>query len=144
MGELQLGSIIIIYLFYGVYALHRERKRDINLQLCILVKKQEENIEGIIRYLVEKISRQCFPGQLVIIDEGSSDRTVEILNKLAKKMSFIVREIKRESSRTAEIEEIPEKECYLVDIREKKGFPVELFAVMQKLKHFKTGLVSGT
>lgn len=144
MGELQLGGIIIIYLFYGLYALHRERERGINLQLCILVKKQEENIEGIIRYLVGKISMQCFPGQLVIIDVGSSDQTEEILKKLAKKMSFIVREIKNESSLTVEFEEEPEKERYLVDIRGKRGFPVELFTVMQKLKHFKAGLVSGT
>lgn len=144
MGELQLSGILIVYLLYGLYALYREREKNLNLQLCILVNKQEENIEGIIRYLVKRLRMQCFSGQLVIINVGSSDHTGEILVKLAYKMSFIVREIKSESRIAVKFAEKPENGCYLVDIREKKGFPVELFTVMKKLENFKAGLVSGT
>lgn len=52
--------------------------------LAVLVKNQEESVEGSIRRIIssEILKKASLDGELIILDMGSTDKTMEILEKL--------------------------------------------------------------
>jgi hypothetical protein len=145
MGEWWLlGSTLLLYLLYGLYVLYREFSSGLDMQLYILVKDQEENIEGIIRYIIWAIKKQSYPGQLIINCESSSDSTMEIIGRLSDNLSFIVREIKSEWHIFANYGVRRNSACHMIDIRGKKGLPKEITTVSKLIKHLIEGLTSRT
>ena len=89
-----LESIIIIVCLFGLY---------ISAPLCsknhyspqytiLLVRNSEDYIEGIVRNLTktfENSTNYAVNYKLLIIDFGSSDNTLNILERLAKNYEFI-------------------------------------------------------
>lgn len=74
--------IFIVDLADSIY--RRARSRDTEVKLLLVVKDQEENIEGIIRnvFLGDFPGKAMAGGRLIVVDLGSVDNTVHILSRL--------------------------------------------------------------
>lgn len=96
--------VMFLSFFLGIGALliflHNAQTKDILLKKIqpmhsvLAVKNMEESIEGIIRSVVWKIQNHkekdnSYPQELIILDLGSTDNTLLILNSLAKEYPFI-------------------------------------------------------
>lgn len=88
---------IITYLFaiYGVFSMLvsilnsvrcRIKPENSNMKLVLIVKNQEENIEGVVRNILdEEFLRKMMLNSISVIDLGSADNTMEILLKLKQR-----------------------------------------------------------
>ncbi len=90
---LMLAGVIIITIF-GLYKILKELKAGDIYTLYLIVKDQEDYVEGYLRNVVKRIKREGIPGRLVVLVGSSRDQTGEIVQRLSRKLSFIVREIK--------------------------------------------------
>lgn len=93
-GLVLLGICVLCILIYGIYRVREELGRRDYPLLCILVRNQEDYIEGMMRDVVSYIRGRDLPYSLLVLVDSSGDRTLEIIERMSRKMSFIVREIK--------------------------------------------------
>lgn len=94
--------VLFLSFFFSIGALlvflHNANTKDALLKKikpmhCVLtIRNMEESIEGIVRSVAWKIQNQkdnLYPQELIILDLGSTDKTLLILNSLAKEYPFI-------------------------------------------------------
>ncbi len=95
MLDMVLEILLLLMGLYGIISLifsavdtvqRKSLADDKNVRLAILVKDREEAIEGIVRSL---LSRDIPGGKLTIIDMGSEDKTLNILQKLKRSFENI-------------------------------------------------------
>jgi uncharacterized membrane protein len=88
-----LALLGAVYLVLGLtYSIRRRIKsQNIGVEFILLVKNQEEYIEGIIRGIfVEEFLRDVITeDNFTVIDMGSNDDTLKILEKLKKDYQYI-------------------------------------------------------
>ncbi len=93
MGILLMLAGVIIITIFGLYKILKELKAGDIYTLYLIVKDQEDYVEGYLRNVVKRIKREGIPGRLVVLVGASRDQTGAIVQRLARKLSFIVREI---------------------------------------------------
>lgn len=93
-----INLIVVFVAIFGWYILikdildnylYRNIELDKNIKLQMIVKNQEENIEMIIKKILNAQNRIGYFKQIEIIDENSNDQTYEILKRLEKEHSNI-------------------------------------------------------
>lgn len=93
-----INLIVVFVAIFGWYILikdildnylYRNIELDQNIKLQMIVKNQEENIEMIIKKILNAQNRIGYFKQIEIIDENSNDQTYEILKRLEKEHSNI-------------------------------------------------------
>ena len=100
MPEIIAQAFIYLLAVYGFMSLiisiinsiqWKQGLKNSTYKLVLLVKNQEETIEGVIRniYMENILSPLIHNGKLVVLDMGSKDKTVYILNKLEEEYSDI-------------------------------------------------------
>ncbi|MGI6776729.1 MAG: glycosyltransferase [Acetivibrionales bacterium] len=100
MLESVVQFVVFFLAIYGVFTLIMGLKglitqkidiEDYKTKLVIMVKDQEETIEGIIRTIfMESFLRKVLSNdKLIVIDMGSKDKTREILEKLKREYEYI-------------------------------------------------------
>lgn len=118
---IEIILLISFYIFiYGIFRLLQEIYLKKNYILYIIVKNQEEQIEGYLRYIFTHLNKAFAPYTIVVLVEHSKDETSEIVGRLARKMSFIVREINDFDEWLIQIRKDGEKRIYIWDIRNVK------------------------
>lgn len=77
------GAIALIMGVFNSLKTEAYRKNG-QTRLVLMVKNQEETIEGSVRSLLSEdiLYKTISTGKLIILDMGSSDKTLEILEKL--------------------------------------------------------------
>jgi hypothetical protein len=88
-----IASVILLSLaLYGLWhvvrdvweAYHIHRVNDpMSVSLLLIVRNTEQQIEGMIRYLLQEVAADSFWCELVIVDYASDDITPAILDRLA-------------------------------------------------------------
>ncbi len=102
MFNIFITLFLCFFLGIGVLLifLHRTHTKDILLKKIkpihsvLTIRNMEESIEGIVRSVAWKIQNQkekdnLYPQEMIILDLGSTDNTLLILNSLAKEYPFI-------------------------------------------------------
>lgn len=94
-----IASVILLSLaLFGLWHIVRDLwgayrvqhfEEPLNASLLIIVRNNEQHIEGMIRYLLQEISADPFWFELVIVDYASDDITPAILDRLAADFSQI-------------------------------------------------------
>jgi len=99
-----IAAIVVfcIFAFYGLYQMIKDvmawRKKkdcagiDCAAHLAVTVKDQEDTVEGVVRSLAWNMMSEhesCCVRDMIIIDMGSGDGTLEIVKKLAEEYKFI-------------------------------------------------------
>lgn len=136
MGEWLMGLTVALIFFYGWWVINRERRRRHMPVVYLVVKDQEEIVEGIIRLTVKVLEKRKFVCSLVFLVEKSRDQTLEVTRRLAGSLSYTFREI--DSLQEWEIkEEIPgDSRICLLDVRGQREFSRKKFRdCLQILKH---------
>lgn len=105
MGNGILAFIVSVIFFYQLYCFQEEKLKESRPMHCLILGNQEERIEGLLRYLVQKTKSWGIRGSLVVWVGQSTDQTALIVKKMAQDLSFIVREINY-FSKTIEEEEL--------------------------------------
>ena len=94
--------VLFLSFFFGIGALivflHKTHTKDVLLKKIkpihsvLTIRNMEDSIEGIVRSVAWKIQNQkdnLYPQELIVLDLGSTDNTLLILNSLAKEYPFI-------------------------------------------------------
>lgn len=93
-----INLIVVFVAIFGWYILikdildnylYRNIELDQNIKLQMIVKNQEENIEMIIKKILNAQNRIGYFKQIEIIDENSNDQTYEILKDLKKNIQIL-------------------------------------------------------
>ncbi|MCX7749817.1 MAG: hypothetical protein N2645_23455 [Clostridia bacterium] len=96
-----LGTVLIcllatygaIYLLYSVLhsIYHRIKAQSSNIKLVLIVKDQEDTIEGIMREILgNETSRSLVHSKnFVVLDMGSKDETLSILKKFQRDYDYL-------------------------------------------------------
>ncbi len=93
-----INLIVVFVAIFGWYILlkdildnyiYKNIEFDKNIKLQMIVKNQEENIEMIVKKILNVQNRIGYFKQIEIIDKNSTDQTYEILKKLEKEHSNI-------------------------------------------------------
>lgn len=93
-----INLIVVFIAIFGWYILikdildnylYRNIELDENIKLQMIVKNQEENIEMIVKKILNAQNRIGYFKQIEIIDKNSTDQTYEILKRLEKEHSNI-------------------------------------------------------
>lgn len=61
-----------------------------NLSLILPCFNEEANIEGTVRDIAQWMQREGIQGQIIAVDDGSRDRTFEVLSELKKELPFLL------------------------------------------------------
>lgn len=62
---------------------------DLNYSVILPIKDEEDNIESLIQEIENVMAALKNPWELICVDDGSTDKSLEILKTLAEKKSFI-------------------------------------------------------
>ncbi|MGE4284668.1 MAG: glycosyltransferase [Clostridia bacterium] len=100
MMNIIIQSLVCFFAIYGVIQLGLKIYDDLHnfdfkkddIYIIISVKNQQDTIEGIIRSVVWKSLNNTRGGSIpyiLVVDMGSTDDTVKILDKLCKEYDFI-------------------------------------------------------
>ncbi len=94
LGGIMLFCIIFLKAVkfeYGIFPCEN-RKKETPAYIILNVKNNEECIEGVIYTLIKNMHTQtdtAHSSNILVIDHGSQDNTLEILARLSKKYEFI-------------------------------------------------------
>ncbi len=85
-----IATIICFLMVYGAVAMveklvDKKKKKLRSLKsshIVLSVKNREDTIEGIVRGIIW----ESFPGDIIVLDEGSADDTPEILRRLEREI----------------------------------------------------------
>lgn len=109
MSEIIYNILVYLLAVYGALTLimgiissisNRINDRNDNLRLILMVKNQQDTIEGVVRnILTGNFLRKAIPGgRFMILDMGSDDDTTTILEKLQNDYQYfdVIREKDKE------------------------------------------------
>lgn len=81
---------IVASLVWGWYFAKGQFRRHVDFSLYLVVKNQENYLEGIVRSLFRYLQKQETSLRLVLLVEDSLDQTLAIAQRLARNFSFEV------------------------------------------------------
>lgn len=92
--KIWLPCLFNVFLFcYGIFRVRKETGMPDSPVCFVAVQDQEDVIEYIIRYMIERIRLKALPCRLIVLVGDSQDMTTLIVTKMSRQMSFIVRQI---------------------------------------------------
>lgn len=87
------GGIAVSFLLYFItmIILKIHYKKTLPPYIILTAKNSQDSIEGIIRTYIS-VLKKCGPSdftEIIVLDMGSDDQTLTILNKLSKNYPFV-------------------------------------------------------
>ena len=93
------GALSVILDFFCARGIRSSKAGNHEIRFVLLAKNAEEVIEGVVRSILYGgfLRRTTSDGKLTVVDMGSSDRTVDILRRLANE--FVCMDVREEEEK---------------------------------------------
>jgi hypothetical protein len=93
LGLIILALANFTIILYGILRISKELKDNNSGVIFIIIDENDDYLEDLLKFLLRQIRKQVVGKSIVILYEISGCQTETILEKLARDLSFIVREI---------------------------------------------------
>jgi hypothetical protein len=93
LGLIILALANFTIILYGILRISKELRDNKRGVLFIVIDEDDDYLEDLLKFLLRQIRKQVVGKSIVILYEISGCQTETILEKLARDLSFIVREI---------------------------------------------------
>jgi hypothetical protein len=95
LGLIILALANLVIILYGINRVIKELRANQFHVLFILINENDNQLEDLLRFVIRQIRKKAISRRLVLLYEISGYQTEAIAERLARDLSFIVREINK-------------------------------------------------